>query len=155
MPADETLFNHIGLCVTDMKRSREFYESGLDFTYWWELRPEDLPQDDAARVMHLDTPLNLHAVYLIRDMFVLELLSYHKDRYDEWRPTSMATPGLTHISVSVANIDAAAERAERFGGTRVPASTHANMVTWIRDPDGQLIELVQHAFRESRPPMPR
>ena len=29
MPSDETRFNHVGVCVTDIQRSRSFYENAL------------------------------------------------------------------------------------------------------------------------------
>ena len=143
------MFNHIGLCVTDLERSRNFYEQALGFSFWWEL---EAPEESSV-LLQLDTPLELHAVYLLNNDFVLELLGYHPDRLEQWRHRSMAEPGLTHISVSVADIDAAIERVEQFGGEAIP-ETHVGVCAMVRDPDGQLIELVAPGWRESRPPMP-
>lgn len=146
-----TMFNHVGLCVTDLDRSRRFYEQGLGFRFWFEL--DDLPEEESARLLGLRTPLGLKAVYLVLDGFVLELLAYHPDRYEPWRPRSMAEPGLTHISISVDDVAAVVERAVEHGGGALP-ETNQGAVAMVRDPDGQLVELVVHAWRDSRPPMP-
>lgn len=152
MSANEARFNHVGLCVTDLQRSREFYENALDFAFWWELTPEELPDEATTKLLQLDAPLGLNAVYLVRDGLVLELLSYVPDRYEPARRRSMAETGLTHISLAVDDVDAAISRIEEFGGTVIPETNIGAVM--VRDPDGQLIELVSSAWRDSRPPMP-
>jgi catechol 2,3-dioxygenase-like lactoylglutathione lyase family enzyme len=147
----ETVFNHVGLCVTDIQRSRTFYEEALGFTFWWELT--ELPEEDSATLLMLDTPLELKATYLIRDGFVLELLNYHPDRMPPARPRSMAEPGLTHISVTVGDMAGAFERVEKFGGT-VLRETNNGPAAMIRDPDGQLIELLEPSWFDWQPPRP-
>ena len=151
MEPQETVFNHVGLCVTDIQRSRKFYEEALGFTFWWELT--ELPEEDSAKLLMLDTPLELKATYLIRDGLVLELLNYHPDRMPPARPRSMAEPGLTHISVTVGDMAAAFERIEKFGGT-VLQDTNSGAAVMIRDPDGQLIELLEPSWFEWQPPRP-
>jgi hypothetical protein len=84
---------------------------------------------------------------------VLELLAYHPDRYEPWRRRSMAEPGLTHISISGDDVEGAIERAVEHGGEAVPG-TDQGAVAMVRDPDGQLVELVVHAWRDTRPPWP-
>ena len=150
MEAQETVFNHVGLCVSDAQRSRTFYEEALGFEFWWEL---DAPEEGSAELLMLDKPLELHAVYLIRDGFVLELLTYHPDRMVPERARSMAEPGLTHISVTAGDIDAALERVERFGGT-VLHETNTGPAVMVRDPDGQLIEILGPGWFEMRPAFP-
>ena len=41
MPNHRTVFNHVGLCVADCKRSRRFYEGLLGFQFWWNLELPD------------------------------------------------------------------------------------------------------------------
>jgi catechol 2,3-dioxygenase-like lactoylglutathione lyase family enzyme len=152
MSSDETRFNHVGLCVTDLARSRTFYEKALDFKFWWELKPGDIPDETAARLLQLDSPVGLHAAYLVRDGFVLELLAYDPDRYEQARRRSMAELGLTHVSLAVTDVEAAVARVEEYGGSVIPETNVGAIM--VRDPDGQLIELLGAAWRDSRPPMP-
>jgi hypothetical protein len=67
------LFNHVGLCVTDLDRSRRFYEEVLGFRHWWEM---DVPDEGTAKLLQLEPPLGVKAVYLVKDRFVIELLHY-------------------------------------------------------------------------------
>ena len=151
MEPQETVFNHVGLCVTDIQRSRRFYEEALGFTFWWELT--ELPEEDAATLLMLETPLEFKTAYLIRDGFVLELLNYAPDRMQPTRSRGMAEPGLTHISVTVGDMRAAFARVEEFGGT-VLHETNTGPAVMIRDPDGQLIELLEPSWFEWQPPRP-
>jgi predicted enzyme related to lactoylglutathione lyase len=59
--------------------------------------------------------------------------------------------GLTHISVSVEDIDATAAKAVEHGGSVLP-QTHVGAAVMIRDPDGQLLELLPMSYRESLGP---
>ena len=68
-----TAFNHVGQCVTDLARSRRFYVELLDFEEIRELKP---PDDPSAKLLRLDPPLGMTALYLRRDGFVLELLHF-------------------------------------------------------------------------------
>jgi catechol 2,3-dioxygenase-like lactoylglutathione lyase family enzyme len=151
LEAHETIFNHVGLCVTDLERARRFYEEALGFRFWFEFG--DLPEDDAAQLLMLETPLQLRTVYLIRDGLVLELLDYHPDRMRPVRERSMAEPGLTHMSVTVGDLATAFERVERCGGT-VLQETNTGPAVMVRDPDGQLIELLDPGWLDMRPPLP-
>src|SRR4051794_778093 len=68
-----SVFNHVGHCVTDLARSRRFYEKLLGFRFQREIRPSD---DPSAKLMQLPAPLGMTACYLERDGFVLELLHF-------------------------------------------------------------------------------
>ena len=67
------VFNHVGVCVTDMARSRRFYEEVLGFDYWRELEPPDAM---VSKLIDLEPPIGVTAVYLRQDAFVLELMYY-------------------------------------------------------------------------------
>jgi catechol 2,3-dioxygenase-like lactoylglutathione lyase family enzyme len=89
------------------------------------------------------------AAYLGRDGFVLELLHFAAEgRTQPYRPRAMNEPGLTHVSVSVDDIDAVADRVADYGGT-VVEGTNIGVGLFVRDPDGQLLELLPMAYRES------
>src|SRR5580658_4629707 len=70
---EQTVFNHVGICVTDLERSRKFYEEVLQFRYWWEL---EAPDEGTSQLLQIPAPVGLRAVYLRRDGLVLELLHF-------------------------------------------------------------------------------
>ena len=65
----------------------------------------------------------------------------------------MNEPGLTHLSISVDDVRATAEKAAEHGGTIIEESD-VGAALFIRDPDGQLLELLPTAYRSSLPPRP-
>ena len=102
MSSHRTTFNHVGLCVSDRERSRRFYEGLLGFQFWWELDPPDGP---TAKLVQLPEPLGVHATYLVRDGFVLELMDYSKRQVHTGSERVMDQIGLTHISFSVSDLE--------------------------------------------------
>lgn len=146
-----SVFNHVGHCVADLERSRRFYEELLGFRHWWQF---DVPDDQAAGVLRLTPPLQMTAVYLVRDGFVLELLQYAAPGQTEApRPRAMNQPGLTHISLAVDDIETTLTRVAELGG-EILDDTNKGVVVFIRDPDGQLIELSNMDWRKQLPPAP-
>ena len=145
-----TVFNHVGLCVADRERSRRFYEGLLGFEFWWELEP---PDNLTAQVVQLPEPLGVHATYLVRDGFVLELIDYSSREVHPGPERVMDEVGLTHISLSVSDLGAVLAKVVEFGGTVVDAAV-SDAMAMIRDPDGQLIELVTDGWLAALPPRP-
>jgi catechol 2,3-dioxygenase-like lactoylglutathione lyase family enzyme len=139
------VFNHVGVCVTDMARSRRFYEEVLGFDYWRELEPPDAM---VSKLIDLEPPIGVTAVYLRQDAFVLELMYYaDAGAHAPASPRVMNEMGLTHISVSVDDIDATAAKAVELGGS-VLEQTNVGAAVMIRDPDGQLLELLPMTYRD-------
>ncbi|BBX62086.1 glyoxalase [Mycobacterium saskatchewanense] len=138
MSSHRTTFNHVGLCVSDRERSRRFYENVLGFQFWWEIDP---PDDRTARLVGLPEPLGVHATYLVRDGFVLELIDYSERDVHAGPERVMDQVGLTHISLSVSDLPRALAKVAEFGGSVVDA-TVTDGSAMIRDPDGQLLELL-------------
>jgi len=149
MASHRTSFNHIGLCVADRERSRRFYEGLLGFQFWWEL---ELPDAGTEKLLQLQRPIGVRATYLVRDGLVLELLDYSKrDVHSQQRV--MDDVGLTHISLSVSDLAAALAMVDEFGGS-VVQETVTEQFAMIRDPDGQLIELLPGSWLTNLPPRP-
>jgi catechol 2,3-dioxygenase-like lactoylglutathione lyase family enzyme len=134
----DSVVNHIGLCVHDIDRSRRFYEELLGFEYEREIAP---PDEITGRLLQLDPPLGLRAVYLRKGGLVLELLAY-AERPRPRRERPMDEPGLTHISIGAEDHGSLLDRVEALGGT-VVAESDIGVAVFIRDPDGQLIELLE------------
>ncbi len=66
----------------------------------------------------------------------------------------MAETGLSHLSVSVADIRATAQLAVQHGGAIVEESD-VGVALLVRDPDGQMIELLTAAYPVRRTQVPR
>jgi lactoylglutathione lyase len=143
-----SVFNHVGLCVSDRDRSRRFYEELLCFEFWWEL---DLPDEGTAALLQLDGPIGVRATYLVRDGFVLELLDYSKREVHAGPDRAMDQVGLTHISLSVPDLDGVLAHVESYGGAVIKDAV-TTQFAMIRDPDGQLIELLPESYRDALPP---
>jgi len=142
-------FSHIGHCVADLDRAVRFYVDLLGFEPYADLRPPDAA---SAPLMRLGTPLGLHAVYLRRDGLLLELLHYEDLGARPVRERPLDEPGLTHISLWFDDPDshrALVERVPEYGG-EVLADTDLGLACMIRDPDGQLIELLGRPFDPAR-----
>jgi lactoylglutathione lyase len=142
--SDGVAFNHVGQCVTDLARSMRFYCELLGFALDREINP---PDELSAELMGLEPPLAMTACYLVRDGLVLELLHYAADGQTRpYRARTMNEPGLTHISLSVDDLDETLTRVPDFGGV-VIADSNIGAAVFIRDPDGQLVELLPMAYR--------
>jgi catechol 2,3-dioxygenase-like lactoylglutathione lyase family enzyme len=150
MASHRTVFNHIGLCVADRERSRRFYEGLLGFQFWWEL---ELPDEGTEKLLQLAGPIGVRATYLVRDGFVLELLDYSERQVHAGSERVMDQVGLTHMSLSVSDLGQVLAMVEDFGGS-VIRETVTEQYAMIRDPDGQLIELLPDSWLGSLPPRP-
>ena len=150
MASHRTVFNHVGLCVADRDRSRRFYEGLLGFQFWWEL---ELPDEGAAQLLQLEGSIGVRATYLVRDGFVLELIDYSKRDVHAGSQRVMDQVGLTHMSLSVSDLAAVLAMVEEFGGS-VIEETVTEQFAMIRDPDGQLIELLPDSWLANLPPRP-
>jgi lactoylglutathione lyase len=61
--------------------------------------------------------------------------------------------GLTHLSLSVSDLDDVLEMVDGFGGS-VVKGTVSDQSAMIRDPDGQLLELLSDTWLAALPPRP-
>jgi catechol 2,3-dioxygenase-like lactoylglutathione lyase family enzyme len=130
--------NHLGHCVTDLARSRRFYEELLGFEFWREFSP---PQEKSAKLLALEPPLGSTVCFLRRDGFVLELIHYSEPAHrPPPRRRELDEPGLTHLSLSC-DVGEVCARVADYGG-EVLTETDIEVAVFIRDPDGQLIELL-------------
>jgi lactoylglutathione lyase len=142
---DPVAFNHLGQCVSDLERSKRFYIELFGFTLEREIAP---PDKGSAQLLGLEPPLGMTASYLRRDGLVLELLHFSDAETVERPPRVMNELGLTHISLSVDDVDGVLARVPDFGGEVLDA-TNIGVAVFIRDPDGQLLEILPMSYRRS------
>ena len=144
-------YNHTGHVVTDLERSKRFYQQVFGFRLWYEITPPDVP---TAQLTGLTPPLAVTASYLTLDGFVLELMHYGAEGATApYRARTMNEPGLTHLSIAVDDVHGVAALAVEHGGQLIEDSD-IGAALFVRDPDGQLIELLPAAYRDRLPPKP-
>lgn len=137
--------SHIGICVSDWKRSLRFYHDVLGFRFVHEITVKGEPAETLLRLRDLD----LRALYLEREGVRIDLLHYTSPGHE---PAPVPRPlnqlGLTHLSLRVEDLDATLAEMRQAGvdvheETLIgPAGAPARAV-FVADPDGTLIELVQ------------
>jgi lactoylglutathione lyase len=139
-----SIVNHVGLCVTDLERSRRFYEQVLGFR--WD-RDLQVPDAATSRLLQVPEPVGATAVYLELDGFVLELLHFDREGNAPRRERSFTEPGLTHISFSVDDIAATCALVEEHGGEVLHDTDIGGLAINVRDPDGQVLEFLPMTYR--------
>jgi lactoylglutathione lyase len=138
---DRGVFNHVGQCTSDLDRATRFYVEVFGFEVERDLA---IPDEHAGPLLGLEPPLGLRARYLRKDEFVLELLTF--DRVEQGAAARvMNETGLTHLSVSVEDLDVAVEQVQALGGELLIRLPNAVMV---RDPDGQRVEVLTMDYRD-------
>lgn len=136
--------SHLGLCVTDLERSRRFYLDGLGFTEFARFEIQ-------RPIAEVDAPHDLTSYFIQKDGLRIELLHYRS-------PGVFGTPsnrrnqlGLTHLSFVVDDVDAAAAELVAYGGTIVAGTRSGQddpdsvQIIFVADPDGTRVELMRLA----------
>ena len=134
---------HVGIIVSDIYKSRDFYRDFFDFSeiqdFW----------DDSAYINKITGTVDarVHMIKLrSKTGFVLELLDY------ETHPTSrLRVPiyniGLCHLALQVADVDEAFERLSKAGVRFLSEPTESSegiaKVCFCLDPDDTRLELVE------------
>lgn len=132
-------YSHTGQVVRDLDRAVAFYVGVFGFENVLEI---DVGGSESARLLRLPEPVALRAVYLRRDGLVLELLHFSSPPLIEREQARvMNEPGLTHISLAVDDLEEACAAVVAHGGT-VLEETRIGAAVFIRDPEGQLVELL-------------
>ena len=135
------LFHHVGLQVSDIERSGDFYCAV--FGAHWLVRPVTFEGPGADQAMGLEGVALRLAMVGLADGAV-ELFQFLGSVVPDW--ASVPREGrLPHLALQVDDTDAALQRVEAAGGRRVwPAVDRfgAARVVYVADPDGNVIELL-------------
>lgn len=143
---------HIGLCVSDIDQSVQFFCSALGFEEIRRLRV-----DGAETAQLLDVPgVLLDLVYLQRDGMCIELLGYQSPAtIGDRSMRAMNKLGFTHLSFLVDDVEAMVERVVACGGRLLPECTvtfgGGNRGLMAADPDGNRLELIERTAARPRP----
>jgi lactoylglutathione lyase len=140
-----TTFSHLGICVSNLERSRRFYCEALGFV----VAESHTVGDEFGRLMELDG-VALRSQFVRRDGISIELLHFSSpDPIGDPVRRPMNQIGLTHLSVRVDDVDAVAASVTMLGGAVIEGTRttfdlpEASMdFVYCTDPDGVRIELM-------------
>jgi catechol 2,3-dioxygenase-like lactoylglutathione lyase family enzyme len=138
--------SHVGLRVRDLDVTKRFYEA-LGFT---EAKRMTVPDKMVGGLLGLEPPIGFEAIYLQNDGFVLQLLTFAGHPVPDGPQSSMVDAGFTHLSIAVDDMAAAQAAITAAGGT-VVADPGGGYACMVRDPEGQLLELVLSSVRPVPP----
>ena len=139
-----TNIRHTGIVVSNMETSLPFYRDLLGLTVWWD-QVEDGPMVEAVTGV---PGARIHTVKLkAPDGVSIELLQYLNTPTPVPPPAAANTVGCNHVALQVKDLDELYRRAAG-GGTRfhcapVVAPGGKAKVTYCRDPEGVVLELVE------------
>jgi catechol 2,3-dioxygenase-like lactoylglutathione lyase family enzyme len=135
------LQHHQGLMVEDIERALRFYTEAFGG------RPLTLPvvlEGRSAEMVMAGPPGTRYSMCLIRiGSATVELFSFLGGARPAWARASEGR--LPHFGLQVDDVDAALERVERAGGSRVFGRVERwgrVRVIYVADPDGNVIELL-------------
>jgi len=143
-PASASVVSHVGLCVSDVERSRRFYCEGLGFE-----RAEAHDIDNTfARALEVEGEVRLTSQFIRKEGMAIELLGYASPGVHGEPSHSRNQLGLTHLSFYVTDVDAAAAQLVDLGA-KILEDTRTALgdfeLLFLADPDGVRIELMKGA----------
>jgi catechol 2,3-dioxygenase-like lactoylglutathione lyase family enzyme len=135
---------HTGIVVSDMKASLRFYRDLLGMEVWADF------SDDSDYVQAV-TGVEGADIWMIKmkagDGSSIELLQYRSHPQEIPPPRRSCDVGVNHIAVEVEDIDALhkvlLKEGFEFNAPPTYSADRGAKVTYCRDPEGVIVELVQ------------
>jgi catechol 2,3-dioxygenase-like lactoylglutathione lyase family enzyme len=135
--------SHFGLCVRDLPRTLRFWCEGLGFA----IAERFEVGDEFGAALEVEGRVDCISQFIRKDALAIELLVYRSPGAIGAPSTRRNQLGLTHLSLYVDDVSAAAEHLIACGGKLLPA-THAENdaveLTFVEDPDGVRVELIRN-----------
>lgn len=144
----DTIWTHVGMCVSDIGKTQKFYEEVFGFKKESEF---DVRGDLFAKFMRLPPPLLVKQMMLSKDGFKLELLGPVTPSPTLWQERQLNNPGLTHLGTRATNMEEFKKKVVQYGGQVLEESTIPASIPglggscYVRDPNGQLIAVFNAA----------
>jgi len=137
----------VGIVVNDLDKTRDFWINTLGFKPHVEVLEESPFIDE---LLAIKDPA-LTTVKLIDSKgFILELLKFENYDVENSWSGELKTTGLTHIALTVDNLDELTEKMSNLGYkalSEVKISPNKKVkVVFVRGPEGIMLELVEEIF---------
>ena len=136
----------IGIVVSNVEKTVQFYKNALGFT--------EVPGFDVSEEMGTDSGLTDHQAFHVRVLLLDDEQSATRLKIMEFSKAPgkkvdnrfiHSSLGLSYLTVFVADMTSAVERAKKAGVTPLKESYRLggnSYLTLLKDPDGNFIELV-------------
>ncbi len=131
-------YRHIGQMVPDLAAARRFYEEFLGFIC---VRAYVSQSPLSARQLGAKEPMRLEIAVLRKEGLELELMALAGQQLEPAQPWQANRPGLNFLHLRVPDPAALVAVAPRYGGT-VVQETNIGRACFVRDPSGQVVNLV-------------
>ena len=141
-----TALTHIGICVSDLERSRAFYRDLLGMK---EVSKLAIDGGTAATLMEIpEDEFELRCIFLERDGFRIELMHFPKSgTVGDGAGTPTFRRGISHFALRVDDLEATCQALEAAGATverqtQIENEEFQSNCVFALDPDGVRLELV-------------
>lgn len=134
----------MGIVVSDLDRSRDFWINTLGFKLHIESEEESPYIDE---LLAINDPA-LTTVKLIDSKgFIIELLKFENYKVEDSWSGNLKTTGLTHIALTVANLDELvkvleSQNYQKLSQVKVSPNKKVKVV-FVKGPEGIMLELVE------------
>src|SRR4051812_47683288 len=108
-------FSHLGICVSDLERSKRFYCEGLGFEHLATRRVGNY----ASPGIEVAGELDLQTCFHQRQDLIIELLAWDTPGAEGTPSNRRNLLGITHLSFQVPDVDGTAKRLAECGGSIV------------------------------------
>jgi len=139
-------FRHVGITVTDIERSLEFYRELLGFEVYKDMEESGEYIDNFSGIKDIKVrTVKMKAT----DGSLIELLEYKSHRNDNTKCKNelITTIGCSHFALTTDDLDylykKLSHRGIRFNSEPQLSPDGYAKIAFCRDPDGVLIELVE------------
>ena len=135
---------HVGIVVNDLDKTRAFWINTLGFKLHIESK-EESPYID--KLLAINDP-SLTTVKLIDSKgFIIELLKFENYRVENFWSGDLKTTGLTHIALTVNNLDELvkvleSQNYQTLSQVKISPNNKVKVV-FVKGPEGIMLELVE------------
>jgi catechol 2,3-dioxygenase-like lactoylglutathione lyase family enzyme len=140
---------HVGIVVKDLAKSTDFWVNVIGFKIHVDAK-EVSPYID--ELLGIENPELRTVKFIDRNGFIIELLEFaNYPGKDNWEG-NLASTGLTHIALTVDNLDLLASKLKQsnfsFVSNTMNSPSGLVKVVFARGPEGLMLELVEELAKK-------
>jgi catechol 2,3-dioxygenase-like lactoylglutathione lyase family enzyme len=136
--------SHFGICVRDLDRSLRFFCDGLGFDKAEGFELDSVAAEGLDRSLEVSGPVRIMSQFIENGTMRIELLHFLEPGVTGTPSATRNQVGMTHLSFSIDDLDAATEHLVACGATVVEGTRASPGIDllFLADPDGVRVELM-------------